>query len=125
VSWWGTVPDATVPTASVALFWAMSPGAWCVRLHAGLRTDSYWAWAYYSTIFDLGLAVAGVVPLREGWGLVLEGELLWGPSPGHVRVLARRPLPEAWTLDFGVAMPIPALWRDPTAQLLVQLDRRF
>lgn len=118
VGWWGTVPAATVPSYAFALAYegATPRAAW--HAHVGLRSDPFWAYAYFPTIFDLGASVATVQPFGPSWSAVGELELLASQTPIHVRGLARRALGPHASVDVGLALPLVAMLQDPSIQLI-------
>lgn len=125
VAWWGTVPQATVPTTGLALAYEGATRRWVWHVRAGLRTDPFWATAYTEGIFDVGALLATVQPVAERWEVVAEVEALTGPSPLHVRALARQDLGRGWTVDAGLAVPVVAFVVDPSVQAIGRLERRW
>ncbi|GDX79411.1 hypothetical protein LBMAG42_12220 [Deltaproteobacteria bacterium] len=125
LSFWGTVPNATVPTFGAALAWSATRGTFAWHLHAGFRSQSYYAIDYSNGIFDLAASAATVQPLGKGWFGVGELELLTGPSPVHLRILVRRDLGHGWQADGGLALPFPGMVTDPSIQALGQIYRTF
>lgn len=125
VAWWGTVPQATVPTYGFALATEGAVERWVWHIHVGGRTDAWWAYSYTFDIFDLDTSVATVQPIAGRWSLVAEAELLSNrQTPLHLRALARRDLGRGWTFDAGLALPLVAFLQDPTLQVLGSLGWR-
>ena len=121
VAWWGTVPSATVPTFGFAIAWEGATERWTWHVHVGQETDTWWAFAYFWNTWDLDAIVATVQPFAPGWSVVAEVEALDAPDPVHLRGLARRDLGAGWTVDAGLALPLPSLFTDPSLQLLGQV----
>lgn len=116
VAWWGTVPEATVRTAGGALWWEGAIDRWVFTAHSGFRSQAYFAYDYSRGIWDLGLGVATVQPLGGPWSLVAEVEGAWAPLAAYPRVGVRWAA-APWSVDLGVAAPIPAMITDPTVQV--------
>jgi hypothetical protein len=126
ISWWGTVPTATVPTTGVALAYEGATRRWVWHVHAGSHTDPLWAYAFNGTeLLDLGVLVGTVQPLGNSWSLVAETEVVTGHSPWHLRALARKDLGAGWTIDAGLAAPVLAMIQDPTLQILARAERSW
>lgn len=122
VAWWGTVPAATVPTTGVAIAWEGATDRWVWHAHTGLHVDSWWAVANVPELFDLGAIVATVQPLGGPFSVVAELEAQYSKSPFHARGLARWS-GGGWTADLGLAGPIPAMFTDPTLQVIGSVRR--
>jgi hypothetical protein len=121
-AWWGTVPQATVPTTGLALAWEVASERWVWHGHLGGRADPWWANMYVFGIFDLDTSLATIQPVGARWSLVGEAELLNNAqTPLHLRALARRDLGRAWTVDAGLALPVVAFLQDPTLQVIGSL----
>lgn len=125
VSWWGSVPQAVVPTWSVALAYEGSTARWAWHLHVGMRSDAWWAYSYTFEIWDLAASVATVQPIGAGWSLVAEAEVLASVSPFHVRALARRGLGHGFWVDAGLAVPVLGMIEDPSLQIIGKVERRW
>lgn len=118
VSWWGTVPSATVPAAGLALAWEGATPRWVWHVQAGLRGGDSYSTAFEVQPLDLQANVATVQPVGGAWSAVVELELLIEQSPVHVRGLARAELGHGWTADVGLAVPFAVFFDDPTLQVL-------
>lgn len=125
VAWWGTVPEATVPSTGVALAYEGAAGRWVWHARAGFRSYPYWGAGYLTDSLDVGVLVGTVQPVAERWAVVAEGEVALSASPFHLRALARRDLGAGWTADVGLAVPLPAMLGDPTLQVIGRIDRRL
>lgn len=117
VAWWGTVPRATITTGGFSLFYAGSSGNWVWHIRFGVDPNFS-----YAGRLDLAAGVAWVQPIAPKWSIVSEAELFFWPDPLQLRVLARHEFDQHWTLDVGMAAPIPAIFRDPTIQVLTQFQ---
>ncbi|MDP2306585.1 MAG: hypothetical protein Q8P18_11235 [Pseudomonadota bacterium] len=123
VAWWGTVPEATLPTLGIALAYDGATGAVAWHAHAGIRSGRWWLFG--AEMIDAGTSLATIQPFAERWAFVGELELLSTPSPLHVRALLRRDLGGGWEVDAGLAFPVVAMFSDPTLQILARVERRF
>lgn len=123
VAWWGTVPDATLPTLGIALAYDGATSAVVWHAHAGIRSGRWWLFG--PEMIDAGTSVATIQPIAERWALVVELELLATPSPLHLRALARRDLGAGWEVDAGFAFPVVAMFSNPNLQVLARVERRF
>lgn len=122
VAWWGTVPQATLPTNGVAVAYEGATERVVWHLHAGLRWGEYYRLG--GDMLDLGVLVATVQPITSAVSIVGEGELSAAQSPGHLRALARVGLGNSWTVDAGINLPIPAMISDPTLQVIARVEWR-
>lgn len=120
VHWWGTVPDATVPTGGAAIAYELAARRVVAHVHVGFKTPGS-----LGPIPDLSLAVATIQPVAPRWEIVAEMEALTGESPLHARALARHTFAEAWTVDAGLAVPVVPMFADPTLQVIGRLERRW
>ena len=120
VAWWGTVGAATVPNNAIALAYEGATARWVWHIHAG---PDFSSWDY--TFVDAGTSVATVQPVAPGWSVVAEGELLYDPSPLHLRGLVRRELGAGWSADLGLALPIVEFVAEPSLQVLGQVQRHW
>ncbi|MFN7145672.1 MAG: hypothetical protein ACK4YP_17985, partial [Myxococcota bacterium] len=91
VRWWGTVPDATVPTGGLAIAYELAAPRVVAHAHVGFKSGS----GDLGPVPDLSLAVATIQPVAPRWEVVAEMEALSGESPLHVRALARHTFAEA------------------------------
>lgn len=128
VSWWGTVPAATVRTAGLAIAFEGASGSIVWHVETGLQTEDWWpagggAGLVGVIAFDTSLAT--VQPLGAGWSLVGELEVVLAPSPLHVRALARRDLGGGWTIDAGLNVPVVSMFVDPTVQVIAGLRHEW
>ncbi len=128
VTWWGTVPDATVPLFGVALAYegSVSRFTWAARL--GGRGSGLYARGYTTEVIDAAAALAMAQPLAGDWLLVTELEAMNAPSPVHLRALARYAQPGVgprWTVDAGLAAPLVTIGKDPTLQVIGQVRHSF
>jgi hypothetical protein len=117
VAWWGTVPWATIPAAGVALAWEGATPRWVWHAHVGFSLPL----TPFVTGYDLGASVATVQPIGGRFSIVAEAEAFLMPSPLHARVLVRRQLGEHWTVDAGLAVPVPVFFVDPTLQVIASV----
>lgn len=125
VTFWGTVSDATIFTAGLALAWNGTRGRFGWHIHAGLRSQQYFAYDYSEYVKDIAASLATVQPVAAGWFIVGEVEALNSPSPFHARALARHDFGGGWTVDAGFATPFPAVLVDPTLQIIGQIAYSF
>jgi hypothetical protein len=123
VAFWGTEPATMLQEAAFALVYGGAVERWVWRTEVGFRTfDSAIGW-YFPIVAAAGLAT--VQPVAPEWALVAEAELRWEYSPLQLRGLVRRSLPEGWSVDAGLAVPVLAFGGDPTLQLLLRGERRW
>jgi hypothetical protein len=125
VSWWGTVPETTLPMAGLALAYEGSKGHFTWHAHLGAQAGRFWAFSITAENIDAGVGLATAWPIAGDWWFVGEGELTASASPGHLRALARYAGARAWTLDAGLAAPLPGIWLDPTLQVIAQARHSF
>jgi len=128
VTWWGTVPEATVAFLGAAV--AYEGSAWRLgwHAHAGWHAGLYWGTGWGPDDIDAAAAIAWVQPVAGDWSMVSEFEAAWGMSPLHLRALARYAQPGVgprWTVDAGLAAPLLTIWADPTLQVIAQVRHSF
>ncbi|MBM4366546.1 MAG: hypothetical protein FJ102_10040 [Deltaproteobacteria bacterium] len=128
VTWWGTVPEATIETTGLAIAYEGSAGrfTWAARL--GGRGSGWYARGYTPEVIDAAAALATAQPLAGNWLMVGELEAMNAPSPVHLRALARYAQPGVgprWTVDAGLAAPLLTIWADPTLQVIAQVRHSF
>ncbi|MES2642023.1 MAG: hypothetical protein V4850_21240 [Myxococcota bacterium] len=124
IAWWGTVPEATVPTSGVAIAYDGVTERFAWHAHAGLHVGG-WDFGYTNGLFDLGASFATVQPIALHWNVVIEVEALYSLSPLHLRALARHDFGHGWEVDAGLAVPVAVFFVDPTLQVLARVERRW
>ncbi len=124
LSFWGTVPAATVRAGGLAIAYTGTTGALAWHLQTGLWYFPIVNGSALSAV-DLEAMVAYEAPLAPGWALVTEAEAALGASPFQVRVLARGTPGRGWTADVGLVAPIPSIFTAPSLQVVSQVGRRF
>lgn len=128
VTWWGTVPEATVESAGVALAYEGSVARFTWALRLGGRGSGFYARGYTVEILDAAVGLATAQPVGGPWQVVGEVEAMSAPSPVHLRALARYAQPGVgarWTLDAGLSLPVVTVWSDPTLQVIAGARHTF
>lgn len=123
VSFWGTVPEATLPASGAAVVYAGTAAGVAWRLQTGLRSRTLASSSLYS--LDVDAMVGFVRPLGLGWSVVGEAEGMYAPVPFYLRGLARLEPGAGWRADLGVALPFPTLLQAPSLQVIGQVGHRF
>jgi hypothetical protein len=124
VAYWGTEPRTTIPMAGLAIFYAGSTARWTWRSHLGLEAFRP-VNGGFPVPTDLGFGLAYVAPLLPGYSLGAEAELTVWKDPVQLRGWVRREFDAHWTLDLGLAMPIPVFFTDPSVQAVGSVSRRW
>lgn len=124
IAWWGTVPQATVPMWGVALAYSGATERWAWHTHTGFRAGGTTG-ILLGELLDVVASLATVQPVAPGWDVVAEVEVMVGPSPLHVRALARHDLGHGWEADLGLAVPVAVFFADPTLQIIGRVERRW
>ncbi|MES2642021.1 MAG: hypothetical protein V4850_21230 [Myxococcota bacterium] len=125
LAWWGTVPQATVPMWGIALAYTGATERWAWHTHVGIRTGEGWGYSGLSGMIDAVTSLATIQPVAPRWDIVAEVELLSGPSPLHIRALARHDFGHGWEGDVGLAVPLVVFVQEPTLQVLGRVERRW
>ncbi len=124
ISFWGSVPEATIGAPGASIVYSGTTGALGWHLQTGLRDARSGNSAAFTPI-DLEAMIAYEAPLVPGWALVTEAEAALGASPFQLRVLARGTPGRGWTADVGLVAPIPSIFTAPSLQVVSQVARRF
>lgn len=124
LSFWGSVPEATVSFGGAAIAYTGTSGAFGWHLQAGIRPYPLVNRAALSVV-DLEAMIAWQRPLAPGWDLVGEAEIAWSASPFQLRVLARGTPGRGTFADIGLVVPIPSIVTAPSVQVVSQVGHRF
>jgi len=124
ISFWGTVPEATIGAPGASIVYSGTTGALGWHLQAGLRDARAGNSAAFTPI-DLEAMIAYEAPLAPGWALVGEAEAAMTASPFQLRVLARGTPGPGWLADVGLVAPIPSIFTAPSVQVVSQVGHRF
>ncbi len=125
VSWWGTVPSATVPEEAIAVEAEGAIGRTLWRVETGYQSPAWAGNRGAGPLVDVDVSLATVQPLVPGWWLVVEGEVLNQPGAVYTRALVRADVGRGWTADAGVDLPLLAIIQDPSLHLVAAVRRRW